>query len=188
MASSPPNNHVDRSQIKWLPLTNGCIKVNFDGYSRSNSGKAGCGICLRNHLGEVLAFKCLSLPSSTNNTEKALGLLYGLVLAKNLELKVIHIEGDSNLIINACIKRQIINWRIKYIMSKIWCLIDSFDSCLISHTYREGNSVADLLAKWGSDGINLDSTRLSIHVKDFPDLAHIIDADKELYAAGYECN
>ena len=41
-----------------------------------------------------------------------------VVLAKNLELKVIHIEGDSNLIINACIKRQIINWRIKYIMSK----------------------------------------------------------------------
>jgi ribonuclease HI len=188
MASSPPNNHVDRSQIKWLPPTNGCIKVNFDGSSRSNSGKAGCGICLRNHLGEVLAFKCLSLPSSTNNTAEAFGLLYGLVLAKNLELKVIHIEGDSNLIINACIKRQIINWRIKYIMSKIWCLIDSFDSCLISHTYREGNSVADLLAKWGSDGINLDSTRLSIHVEDFPDLAHIIDADKELYAAGYECN
>ena len=73
-------------------------------------------------------------------------------------------------------------------MSKIWCLIDSFDSCLISHTYREGNSVPDLLAKWGSDGINLDSTRLSIHVEDFPDLAHIIDADKELYATGYECN
>ena len=40
----------------------------------------------------------------------------------------------------------------------------------------------------GSDGINLDSTRLSIHVKDFPDLAHIIDADKELYVVGYECN
>ena len=68
-------------------------------------------------------------------------------------------------------------------MSKIWYLIDSFDTCLISHTYREGNLVADLLEKWGSDGINLDSTRLSIHVKDFPDLAHIIDVDKELYAA-----
>ena len=68
-------------------------------------------------------------------------------------------------------------------MSKIWYLIDSFDSCLISHTYREENLVSDLLAKWGFDGINVDSTRLSIHVKDFPDLAHIIDADKELYAA-----
>ena len=66
-------------------------------------------------------------------------------------------------------------------MSKIWYLIDSFDSCLISHIYREGNLTADLLTKWGSDGINLDSTRLSIHVKDFPNLAHIIDADKELY-------
>ena len=63
-------------------------------------------------------------------TTEALGLLYGLVLAKNLELKVIHIEGDSTLLINSCIKRQIINWRIKYIMSKIWYLIDSFDSCL----------------------------------------------------------
>ena len=73
------------------------------------SRKAGCGMCLRNHLGEVLAFKCLSLPSSMNNTAEALELLYGLVLANNLELKVIHIEGDSTLIINSCIKRQIIN-------------------------------------------------------------------------------
>ena len=78
-----------------------------------------------------------------------------------------HIEGDFTLIINACIKRQIINKRVRYIMVKIWTLIDSFEIYHISHIYGEGNVAIDLLAKLGFDGINLDSTRLNNYVMTF---------------------
>ena len=136
-----------RDGVVWISPPYGWVKENFDGSPKGNLGKAGCGMCLRSHLRDVLAFKCLSLPSSTNDMVEAFGLLYGLVLAKNLDLKAIHIEGNSTLIINAYIKRQILNWRIRYIMIKIWNLIDSFEIYHISHIYKEGNATTDLLAE-----------------------------------------
>ena len=74
----------------------------------------------------------------------------------------LHIEGDSFFVINTCIHRKINNWHLEYIFQKIWGLIDSLDSYLLSHVYREGNALANSLANIGCDGNILDSCSSNI--------------------------
>ena len=70
---------------------------------------------------------------------------------------MLHIEGDSSVIINACIHRTIFSWKLKDILIQIWRLLyECMDVC-ISQTYREGNQVADFLSNLGCDGLLVSS-------------------------------
>ena len=88
-----------------------------------------------------------------NNVAEASTLLQGLVIASSLGCTCIHVEGDSMISIHACINKKIVNKNLAYIYKKIWRLIDSFDSCTISHIYQEINSDANHLSNLGCDDI-----------------------------------
>ncbi len=100
---------MDRSLVKWLPLISPFLKLNFDGTLRGNLGDSGIGVAIRNHQGVVVSLKVAPIPYGSNNLAKASALLEGLVLAKKLAITSLHVEGDSSVIINACISRQIVN-------------------------------------------------------------------------------
>jgi ribonuclease HI/exonuclease III len=142
---------VDRSNVRWTPPLSGFVKINFDGASRGNPGKSGIGVCIRDECGRVLAIKSQALPPGTNNMAEAHALLAGLILARRNGFHSVHIEGDSMIIIKACLSKNSFNWKITYILKQIWGLLDSFREYQISHIYREGNSVADYLANMGCD-------------------------------------
>lgn len=72
-------------------------------------------------------------------------------MAKKLNISRIHIEGDSMVVINACLNRKMGNLRIGYILKKAWEIIDSFEVKLYSHTLGEGNNVTDMLSNLGCD-------------------------------------
>lgn len=80
-------------------------------------------------------------------------MLLGLIIAKKGNFYHVHIKGDSQVIISACIKRQSSPWQLKYVLQKIWNIIDQFHEVALSHTYREGNRVADYLSNLGCSGI-----------------------------------
>ena len=57
----------------------------------------------------ILAQKLLV---GTNNKAKAMALLLGLELALQLSIVNIHIEGDSLVVINLCVKKKLENWKL----------------------------------------------------------------------------
>lgn len=63
----------------------------------------GIGVFLRNHLGDVFTFYVAPIILGTNNMEKDNTFLEGLKHAKKFFFSYLHIEGDSSVIINACI-------------------------------------------------------------------------------------
>ena len=89
------------------------------------------------------------LPIGTNNIAEAHALLAGLLLAKQGCFNRLHIEGDSSVIIDACIHRRIISWKLKYVLKQIWRLLDECLEVCLSHTFHEGNKVADFFIKFG---------------------------------------
>ena len=113
-------------------------------------------MCLRNEFGHLIAMKSFDILPGTNNIVEMSTLLQGLVLAKSLGFECIHVEGDSLIVIQACINKKLSNRSLGYIFNQIWWLLDEFKSCVISHTYQEVNHVANYLSNMGCDWINIE--------------------------------
>lgn len=61
----------------------------------------------------------------------------------------IHIEGDSRILIQA-VKRQIqVPWAIQVLVQDINYFLERFNNVVVYHIFRQGNSAADWLAKFG---------------------------------------
>ena len=110
--------------------------------------QSGYGTVIRDFKGHVIAAKSSSLTQCTNKKVEALALLFGLELAKSLSISKLHVEGDSSIIINTCIKIHVYNWSIQYTLHQAWSLLDSIYECYIMHTYKEGNLLANCLLIW----------------------------------------
>lgn len=77
------SNKIDRSNISWQSAHQNFVKLNFDGSSRGNPDDSGAGVCIRDHLGNLKAFKSSVLPLGTNNMAEEQALLEGPILVKN---------------------------------------------------------------------------------------------------------
>ena len=87
----------------------------------------------------------------TNNKAEDMALLLGLELAFQLSITNIHIEVDSSVVINSCVKKESQNWKFGYILEKVWEIINKFKVVSFSHTLREGKWVVDNLFNIGYD-------------------------------------
>ncbi|KAL2470317.1 Heat shock 70 kDa protein 17-like [Abeliophyllum distichum] len=76
-------------------------------------------------------------------------ILDGIILAQRLGLSVLWVESDSTLAIH-CITKGGGPWHIQATIRHIRHLL-TLDRDTITHIYREGNQVADLLASEGWD-------------------------------------
>ena len=92
--------------MNWIPPKMEVCKLNFDSCSRGNPGDSGAGVCIRNYNGIVVCMLAQHLLVGTNNKVEAMALLLGLELALQLKLDNIHIEGDSTVVINSCVKKK----------------------------------------------------------------------------------
>ena len=106
-------------------------------------------------------------------------LLAGLILAKQGKYQRLHIEGDSAVIINACIHRKIYSWKLKYIFNQVWKQLDEFQDICISHIFQEGNRVVDHLSNLGCDGVHFSSLNPQSIIEKYEDLKNIIDMDNQ---------
>lgn len=92
--------------VKWITPAMGVCKLNFYGYSRGNPGDSGAKVCIRNHNGQAVGMLAQKLPVGTNNKTEAMKLLLGLELSLQLNIAIIHIEGDSSVVINSCVRKK----------------------------------------------------------------------------------
>lgn len=141
----------------WNPPPNNSFKLNFDGASKGNPGAAGFGGILRNHVGTPLQVYFGNMGWDTNNSAELEGLWQGLLLADQLNLQPLIVEGDSQLLINIATHLQngsqarkiAPSWRLEARLNIMEQFLRNKKAISFNHTRREGNKIADLLANVG---------------------------------------
>ena len=107
-------------------------------------------------------------------------MLLGLVTTSSMKVPWLQVEGDSLIIIQAYISRQIQCRNLAYKLKHAWRLIDTFENCFLNHTYREGNKLVDYLSNLGCDGKELDNWDPTALVEIYPNLLDIINKETSL--------
>lgn len=122
-------------------------KLQFDGCSKNNPGLAGAGAVIYKNGKEIWADHLFVGTNNTNNYAEYSGLMFGLEKAIELNIKSLHIEGDSLLVINQmtgkykCNSPNLID---QYNKAKE--LAAKFDSINFVHIFRNKNVRADELS------------------------------------------
>lgn len=95
----PPSAHSIHpdSAHNWSPSSHITFKLNFYGASKGNLGLAGFGGILRNSDGNILQIYYGSIGINSNNSEELEGLWQGLLIAEEVNLSPLEVEGDSQI-------------------------------------------------------------------------------------------
>ena len=75
-------------------------KMNFDGCSKGNPGLCGAGAVIYYKNDEIWAESFFVGENATNNRAEYAGLILGLQQAIELKISTLHVQGDSQLVIN----------------------------------------------------------------------------------------
>ncbi|GLJ16236.1 hypothetical protein SUGI_0272570 [Cryptomeria japonica] len=141
----------NRKHIRWRAPPMGWLKLYFDGACHGNPVVSGFGVVIRNSEGKILLGSYGAMGVATNNEAEIWALLEALKLCVTNKMTKIVIEGDSLVIIQGIIKRGFQSRNLNKWVSCISQLLNDIDHYEITHTYREGNRVADYVANLGID-------------------------------------
>ncbi|CAL1353594.1 unnamed protein product [Linum trigynum] len=137
-----------RVEIGWLPPPPGWIKMNVDGASNGEQGRAGAGGVLRDANKLWIGGFVSSLGSCAAGMAEVWAIYHGLKMAWAGGHRVIILESDSQTAIHLMNNRSdplhpyaTLLSAIRRMMSQDWVV-------KLVHTYREGNRVADWLSKY----------------------------------------
>ena len=137
--------------LRWLKPGLGRLKLNLDGSSLGNPGPAGGGGVLRDSSGNFIFGFSKFFGSCSNNEAELRAVVEGITICKQLGHVGIDIECDSDVVVSWIRSR-----RCRYLWDfwdQLTDLLEGFDFS-IHHLYREGNKVADALARYGASGRN----------------------------------
>lgn len=144
---------MDRTR-NWHPPPKDFGKVNTDGASRGNPGKASVGGIGRLSDGSPVFTFAENLGILSNNLAEGYGILRGLQEATKVGWEKVLVESDSQLMINLLknpSKNHKVDWRIKRIIDKIHLIQMGFLKVEYNHVVRDQNKSADALANWALD-------------------------------------
>jgi ribonuclease HI len=119
----------------------------FDGASKGNPGKAGSAAVLYRDGVEIATISKYIGPRKTNNEAEYMGLIIGLILCVQNNIKEVHVYGDSQLIIRQMLGQyQVKNKRMKELWLDAQSLLENFTALHFQHIERALNTRADQLA------------------------------------------
>lgn len=125
----------------------GLYRLEFDGASKGNPGKAGAGAVLRYPDGSVAYTLKEGVGVATNNVAEYRALIRGLKVCLDKGIDRIHVRGDSNLVcMQVQDKWKTRNENIVELSKEAKELKAKFREFHIEHVLREFNSEADALA------------------------------------------
>ncbi|KAK9943231.1 hypothetical protein M0R45_008846 [Rubus argutus] len=137
--------------IVWEPPPSCWIKVNTDG-SFSSPNRAGYGAIFRNETSSFIgALSCKVTVNSAIEVE-LLDVIEAIRVASLKGWNRLWLETDSSLVVHYFKNHNLVPW--KYRVSWGNCIHTVKQMAFrVSHTYREGNIVADSLANFGADHV-----------------------------------
>ena len=131
----------------------------FDGGAEPNPGKAGAGAVIYLNDEELYSVSFYLGDNVTNNYAEYIGLLKGLELAIEHNIKNIIVKGDSQLVIKQINGEFKVNSEcLLPIYTKIKILFNCFDNIDFIHVKRDKNKRADELANQGKNITQINDT------------------------------
>ena len=83
------------SPLHWEPPLDNVFKLNFDGASKGNPGKAGYGGAIKYHNGNITLLFYGSIGLESNNVVELEGMVVGLIITNKMNLLPLIMEGNS---------------------------------------------------------------------------------------------
>ena len=135
--------------IKGSPSTpeDACYLLQFDGLCVPNPGTATAGAVLYTPDRAIVVERGEFIGPGTNNVAEYTGLLIGVRSAVDFGVKLLLIEGDSNLVVQQVSGNwKVANETLKPLHKEIRnLLLTRFDFVGIRHVYRDKNVAADAI-------------------------------------------
>lgn len=130
-------------------------RANIDGGSRGNPGPAAYGVVIRNPRGEIVARLKKYIGRTTNNVAEYYGLIAALDYAQSNNVRALHIESDSELLVKQMLGRyKVKSADLQPLFERAKKMSQSLASFRINHVYREQNREADALANEAMDEVS----------------------------------
>lgn len=119
-----------------------------DGASSGNPGDAGCGIILFSPSGEEILRESLYIGRTTNNVAEYTAIKRALSIALEMGIKELTIYSDSSLVVNQLNGRfRVRDKNLLKHHDQVISLARGLDRFLVKYIPRDGNKIADKLAK-----------------------------------------
>lgn len=141
-------NEIKPRLIKWHFPMPGHLKLNTDGCSKGNPGRASFGGVLRDDRGEWIMGFYGKLPNCASLEAELWGIYRGLKAISDRDLKHVEIETDSKIAMQLVRDGPSRRSRYADLIQDCKELMRITESS-IEHAFREGNQVADRLANMG---------------------------------------
>jgi ribonuclease HI len=136
-------------EVLWQPPLLNWTKCNIDGASNGNPGNASCGGIFRNNAADFIHAYAEPLGIASSFFAKICGAMRAIEVAFHHNWRNLWLETDSSLVVAAFSNpATLISWRIRNRWRNILSMIKQMNF-MVTHIYREGNQVADLLANHG---------------------------------------
>lgn len=154
--SQPPVQSAIFSSTEMPEIKNNTVSfdylLQFDGGSRGNPGCSGSGSVIYYKGNEIWNRSVYLGDNHTNNYAEYYGLIYGLIGAKELEIKNLRVQGDSKVIINQLLGRfNVRSPTLKPLYQNAKEQMEYFENMNFEHIYRKKNKRADELANIAMD-------------------------------------
>jgi ribonuclease HI len=136
-------------EVIWLPPSLNWTKCNIDGASNGNPDIASCGGVFRDNSADFLFAFAEPLGIATSYFAELSAALRAIEIAFENNWFNLWLETDSILVVSA-FKNQNkpVAWPLRNRWKNTLVLLGQMN-CMVTHVYREGNKVADLIANFG---------------------------------------
>jgi ribonuclease HI len=141
-------------EVCWQPPLLNWFKCNIDGASNGNPGNSSCGGIFRDHEANFILAFAEPLQITTSYVAELSGAMRAVEIAFQKNWKQLWIKSDSAIVVSTFNNpTKQVAWQLRNRWRNVMHMISQM-TCVITHIYREGNQVVDLLA---NHGLNLNS-------------------------------
>lgn len=130
-------------QVRWNKLAAGWFKLNTDGASFGNPGKAGGGGIIRNSHGHWVKGFSRSIGYTTSIIAEWWALRDGLTLAIQLGSQQLEIKLDAKVIVDLINSDSISNRVYTSLLHDCRLLPSQLQQVKVAHVFKEANKCAD---------------------------------------------
>ena len=137
-------------EVSWIKPPDNWVKLNSNGASLRNSGKAGGGCVIKDHRGAWVKGCVRSIGQASSCAVELWALRDGLNLCISMFCPNVIVELDALLIVNMLSRDYAATRHLLPLVDDCRVLLNRTPHHQVKHCYREANSVADVMASYGA--------------------------------------